>query len=232
MGHVYHVAPCVRKEAADLLTGEIAAITIGHMPNANAQSSASPLTTSTERGRAARARLLEAAAELIAEIGWNAVTTRRLADHAGIRSGLVHYHFESVQALLRQAAMSRIGGVLEEAGTRLGDGTDPAEQILALLDAFDGADSASLLVVETYLAATRDPVLGEQLAEEMARFRSTLESALARAGNPAPDATALVTLAALDGIALQRGLDPDLPTSAALALLRKIIHPDQEGTHP
>lgn len=202
------------------------------MPNANAQSVDAPPSTSTERGRAARARMLEAAAELIAEIGWNAVTTRRLADRAGIRSGLVHYHFESVQALLRQAAMSRVSRLLGEAGAQLSDQTDPTEELLSLLDHFDGADATSLLVVETYLAATRDPVLREQLVAELARFRSALESALARAGNPAPGATALVILAALDGIALQRGLAPELPTDDALALLRGIIHPDQGGEHP
>lgn len=190
----------------------------------------SPTRTSTERGQVVRARLLDAAVALIAEIGWTAVTTRRLADHAGIRSGLVHYHFESLQALLRQAAMSRVSRYLAEARARLDSGTDPAELLAPLLDQFDTADATSLLVIETYLAATRDPVLEEQLVQELTRFRGTLESALARDGNPAPGATALVVLAALDGIALQKGLDPDLPTTDAVALLREILHPHQDGT--
>lgn len=201
------------------------------MTNADDQVQGGRPRTSTERGREVRSRLLDAAAELIAEIGWTAVTTRRLAAHAGIRSGLVHYHFESLQALLRQAAMARLRLFFAEAEGHLGDGTDPAELLASLLDAFGPADSTSLLVIETYLAATRDPELGEQLVQEMARFRVVLESALSRAGNPAPGATALVVLAALDGIALQKGLEPDLPTSDALALLRGIIHPQQEGTH-
>ncbi|MDN5688748.1 MAG: TetR family transcriptional regulator, partial [Brachybacterium sp.] len=186
--------------------------------------------TSTERGQVVRARLLDAAAALIAEIGWTAVTTRRLADHAGIRSGLVHYHFESLQALLRQAAMTRVSRYLAEARAQLDDGTDPAELLAPLLDQFDAADATSLLVIETYLAATRDPVLEEQLVQELTRFRGALESALARDGNPAPGATALVVLAALDGLALQKGLDPDLPTTDAVALLREILHPRQDGT--
>lgn len=182
----------------------------------------------------ARAQLLKAAAELIAEIGWNAVTTRRLADHAGIRSGLVHYHFDSLQALLRLAAMGRITLLLDETSAQLGEEADVeegTEALLSLVVLFDGSDPTSLLVIETYLAATRDQLLKEQLVEAMARFHRTLTSALARSGNPTPEPTALVILAALDGLALQKGLDPELPTDEALALLRRIIHPDQEGTH-
>lgn len=203
------------------------------MTNANAQIAYREPRTSTERGRAVRAQLLEAAAELIVEIGWNSVTTRRLADHAGIRSGLVHYHFDSLQALLRQAAMDRMTLFLDDASAQLDekdDVEDATEALLSLVDLFDGSDPASLLVIEAYLAATRDPVLKEQLVEAMARFRHTVTSALARSGNPDPSATGLVALAALDGFALQKGLDPDLATDDALALLRRIIHPDQQGT--
>lgn len=216
------------------LTAKTAAYKFGHMPNADDQLAGSHPRTSTERGRMVRAQLLEAAAELIAEIGWNAVTTRRLADHAGIRSGLVHYHFDSLQALLRLAAMSRMTLLLDETSAQLGekeDVEDGAEALLSLVDLFEGSDPASLLVIETYLAATRDRLLREQLVEAMARFRRTLTSALARTGNPTPEATALVVLAALDGLALQKGLDPELPTDDSLALLRRIIHPDQKGTH-
>lgn len=212
------------------MTGAPQARTVGHVTKATDQPVDSPTRTSTERGQAVRARLLDAAAALIAEIGWTAVTTRRLADHAGIRSGLVHYHFDSLQALLRQAAMERVSEYLEEARGRLDDGVDPAELLAPLLEQFDAADPTSLVVIETYLAATRDPLLSEQLAQELTRFRSALESALARTKNPTPGATALVVLAALDGIALQKGLDPDLPTTDAVALLREIIHPHQDGT--
>lgn len=196
------------------------------MPNANDQVPDARPRTSSARGRAVRSRLLGSAAELIAEIGWNAVTTRRLAAHAGIRSGLVHYHFDSLQDLLRQAAMGRISRILEETGSQLEEGADVAgatETLLSLVDVLDGTDSTSLLVIEAYLAATRDPQLKEQLNEELARLRRTLTAALDRAGNPAPGATALLVLAALDGLVLHKGLDPELPSDEALALVRGII---------
>src|SRR5919205_1665376 len=87
------------------------------MPNADVQG-VRPVRdmaprTAAERGREVRQRLLRAAAELIPELGWNAVSTRILAQRAGLAPGLVHYHFESLQALLREASLARMRETLE-----------------------------------------------------------------------------------------------------------------------
>jgi len=50
---------------------------------------------------------MDAAAELIAERGWGAVTTRMVAERAGLRPGLVHYHFDSVTDLLIDSSLRR-----------------------------------------------------------------------------------------------------------------------------
>lgn len=47
------------------------------------------------RGREVPQRLLAAAAELIPERGWTAVSTRVLAERAGVTPSVVHYHFSS-----------------------------------------------------------------------------------------------------------------------------------------
>jgi len=44
--------------------------------------------------------LLDAAERLMLEEGWAAVTGRRVADEAGLRSQLVHYYFHSMDDLL------------------------------------------------------------------------------------------------------------------------------------
>lgn len=189
------------------------------------------MRSSTERGRSVRAKLRSAATELISEIGWNAVTTRRLADRAGVRSGLVHYHFDSLQDLLRKAALAEFESLVDAV---LDDGANikggPAA-LLILPDEFDASDANSVLMIETYLAAARDPLLKEQLAQRVDHFRRMLISALARAGNPNPEAAALVTLAALDGLTLQKGLDDELDIEGAIALLRTIISAGWEGQH-
>ena len=43
--------------------------------------------SAAEQGQLTRARLMDAAAELIAERGWGAVTTRIVAERAGLRPG-------------------------------------------------------------------------------------------------------------------------------------------------
>jgi AcrR family transcriptional regulator len=52
---------------------------------------------------AAEEALLDAAERLLADVGYAGVTTRRLAQEAGINHGLVHYYFGSVENLLVQA---------------------------------------------------------------------------------------------------------------------------------
>jgi AcrR family transcriptional regulator len=52
---------------------------------------------------AAEDALLDAAERLLAGVGYAGITTRRLAEEAGINHGLVHYYFGSVENLLVHA---------------------------------------------------------------------------------------------------------------------------------
>ena len=52
-----------------------------------------------------RERLLDAAGEQIAEVGWGRVTTRSVAERAGLPHGAVSYHFAGKQELLAEAAV-------------------------------------------------------------------------------------------------------------------------------
>jgi AcrR family transcriptional regulator len=51
----------------------------------------------------AREALLEAAQRLLAEVGYARITTRTLAEAAGVNQGLIHYYFGSVEEVLFQA---------------------------------------------------------------------------------------------------------------------------------
>ena len=50
-------------------------------------------------------KLLDAALDVILEKGWAQASTRAVADRAGVRPGVVHYHFASQQDLRIDAAM-------------------------------------------------------------------------------------------------------------------------------
>ncbi|WP_223126051.1 TetR/AcrR family transcriptional regulator [Streptomyces sp. TRM68367] len=191
--------------------------------------------TNAERGRNARAQLLGAARELIGELGWNGVSTRILAERAGVRSGLVHYHFESLQALLRQAAVEEMRRMLDGTMALLATAPDPTagvEAMLSELDRYTGVDPASLLFTEAYLAATRDAGLREQMRELVRDFRGSLATSLARSGHPAPDAAATVVMAVFDGFLLHKGIDPELSAARIAPLLRQLTEPPPKGEHP
>ena len=71
--------------------------------------------TETRQGppddRTAKARLRDAAVELIAEEGAATLTARRVADRAGLSAGLVTHHYGSMQQL-RAAADHHVAGII------------------------------------------------------------------------------------------------------------------------
>jgi len=54
----------------------------------------------TSARSAAEEALLDAAERVLVDAGYSAITTRRLAEEAGVNHGLVHYYFGSVENLL------------------------------------------------------------------------------------------------------------------------------------
>ncbi len=63
----------------------------------------SELAPKTAARSAAEDALLDAAERLLFEVGYAGITTRRLAEEAGINHGLVHYYFGSNENLLVHA---------------------------------------------------------------------------------------------------------------------------------
>jgi AcrR family transcriptional regulator len=61
------------------------------------------LAQKTAARSAAEEALLDAAERLLVEVGHAGITTRRLAEEAGVNHGLVHYYFGSNESLLVRA---------------------------------------------------------------------------------------------------------------------------------
>jgi AcrR family transcriptional regulator len=182
--------------------------------------------TAADRGREVRGRLLAAAAALIAERGWGAVSTRLVADRADVTPGLVHYHFASLPALLAEAALGPMRALVAEATRSLADAPSATEGIrtlLAALDAYDGRDPTSLLFAETYLAATRDDDLRREIGGLVADLRAALARRLAAAGVAQPAETAAVLAAAVDGMILHRALAPGLAGPGVAGVLERLL---------
>jgi AcrR family transcriptional regulator len=153
------------------------------------------------------------------------VSTRTVAERAGVAPGLVHYHFASLQALLAEATVEAMRDMADGVETLLQQAGTPAELVdllTAEVDRYTGTDPASLLAVETYLAATRDPDLRRRLTAVLDGFRDRIAGRLREHGVPDPDATAAVLAAVLDGVLLHRALTP-LPAGAVAPILRRIV---------
>jgi AcrR family transcriptional regulator len=181
--------------------------------------------TAASRGRDVRRRLVRAARELVPERGWTAVSTRTVAERAGVAPGLVHYHFASVQALLAEAAVGALREAVGGVDASLQQARTPGELVDLLVgevDRYSGTDPASLLATETFLAATRDPDLRRELVAVLDDFRRRVAGRLREHDVPEPDATAAVLAAVVDGVLLHRALTP-LPGSAVAPVLHRIV---------
>ena len=62
---------------------------------------------------AAEEALLDAAERLLIDVGHAGITTRKLAETAGVNHGLVHYYFGSVENLLMRALERFTDGLIE-----------------------------------------------------------------------------------------------------------------------
>lgn len=184
------------------------------------------------RGREVRQRLLAAAVELIPERGWSAVSTRVLAQRAGVTPSVVHYHFPSVGALLHEAVIGLMRQVLAEVDAVLDTATSPVQVVdgmLAWMDQYTGTDPMSLLFIEAYLAATRDENLRADISDAIEGFRQRFARWLGEHGVLAAEETAAVVAACVDGLLLHRGLGASLDARSVVAVVRRLVTEETKG---
>jgi AcrR family transcriptional regulator len=163
----------------------------------------------TERG--ARERILAAAVERIASDGIDDMRIARVAMDARVSTSLVHYHFETREALLAEA----LEYSYELAGdVRLDDGdeaeADPQRRLLAMIDQclpYPGVLRQDwVLWVELWLRTVRHPELGPTAARLYERMRDWLSGGIEACGVPAghdPGELADRTLALCDGLGVR-----------------------------
>lgn len=183
--------------------------------------------TAAGRGQETRDRLLRAATELIVEVGWGQVSTRTVAQRAGVPAGAVHYHYSSLGALLRAAVAPTLEALAGELTSGLAEVPDVPAGIRRQFDAVAGqlaGHSATVLLGEVFMQASRDATLRAEVAAVLAHVRAELARWLQRHGygeRAAPVATVLT--AALDALGMQRTLDPDLDLTGVEAVLLDLV---------
>ncbi len=167
---------------------------------------------------------MDAGVELLVEGGWPAVTTRAVAERAGANLGLVHYHWGGLpqlrEAIARQAGEQVFGPLTAE--LLAADGVDDLLARLPALLSPPANPSTARLTVELIAGAVRDPALGDVLREGMAEARSELGDWLTAHAPDAPQGTATLLIALVDGLLMHHLLDPEAGTREAVDALTRL----------
>jgi AcrR family transcriptional regulator len=124
--------------------------------------------------------LLDAAERLLVEIGYAGITTRRLADEAGVNHGLVHYYFGSIENLLVRALERFTERLIQRQGELYAADMPFIEKWRTAMRYLVGEDVTYEKVwLELQALAWNKPDLREHLARVNAEWRAVLTDAFA-----------------------------------------------------
>jgi TetR/AcrR family transcriptional regulator len=154
-------------------------------------------------------RFLDAAERLLAESGHAAITTRRLAEEAGVNHGLVHYYFGSIENLLVRV-LERFTERLIERQRRMYASDAPfIEKWRTAMHYLDADRDYQRIWYELQALSWSRPELRERVAHVTAEWRAVLREALAeplrRYGLPIPlEALVALVVTFNEGMILER----------------------------
>ena len=134
------------------------------------------------QGQSTRALLLTAATDLLREEGYAATSTRAVAERAGVRLSLVHYHFGSKRSLLLAVLEDHNERLLQRQQAMFTDGRPFAEQWRSACDYLrEDIDSGYVRILwELWTAGLADPELAERWRATQRGWRELIEARLER----------------------------------------------------
>jgi TetR/AcrR family transcriptional regulator, transcriptional repressor of aconitase len=170
-----------------------------------------------------RRQILAAVAQCVAEEGIGRATMRRIAERAGVSTGMITYYYANKEELLKGTVQAALEHMAERIAQRIGEAAG-IERLAAIFDVSlasrDSITPSWSFTVEYWARATQDEELRLYHAERycvvresLARsFRAGIESGLLRRDLD-PGLVADMALGLLHGLGLHRALEPDLVTS-------------------
>ncbi|MFF3330730.1 TetR/AcrR family transcriptional regulator [Streptomyces sp. NPDC002888] len=147
-----------------------------------------PQVTATKPAAAAaapdrRGELLNTAAEVFAEQGYNATTVRKIADHAGMLAGSLYYHFDSKESMLEEILRTFLDELWDGYDAVLAAGQGPRETLEALVTESFREIDRHRAAVAIYQKESRQLVAQDRfafLADSQRRFEKAWLSTLER----------------------------------------------------
>ncbi|MFI1464231.1 TetR/AcrR family transcriptional regulator [Nocardia carnea] len=122
-----------------------------------------------------RTVLMDAAEQLMLEQGWATVTSRRIAEHAGLKPQLVHYYFRSMDELFLELFRRRADQGLEALAQVL-----KSERPLHALWEFSTDATAARFTMEFVGLANQKPAVRAEVVRYSEQFRAAQTEALGR----------------------------------------------------
>ena len=185
--------------------------------------------THTKSDASARERLIAAAYRIIAERGLEAATVKEIARVSGVNQGLVHYYFGSKEGLLaavvREAAR-RASREMAALRVATPSGALPVAALDRVKQRTEQEPDDYRLRYELFALALRHPALQEEVARLLAEGRAGIGHGVQAAlGDRFSDGEGLaaVLLAAYDGLALQKVIDPEFDLHGAYQALSRLV---------
>lgn len=135
----------------------------------------------TEERIATEERFLDAAERLLISVGYANISTRRLADEAGLNHGLVHYYFGSMERLFARVLERFTDRLIERQRAMYGADIPFIEKwrtAMGFLDQ-DFENGYQKIWLELQALAWNRPDLKERVAKVHARWRAVLREAFA-----------------------------------------------------
>ncbi|MEV0403845.1 TetR family transcriptional regulator [Actinoallomurus sp. NPDC050550] len=168
-----------------------------------------------------RRAIIEAAGQLIAEVGVGKLTHRLVAERAGVPLGSTTYYFSSLEDLIDET-IAYVGEQFLQAMRSLSEGIACSDDVAASLAELIAGQmrcvKQPVLMVEMYLAATHRPEL-RPIARRW--FEEMVDLLSARISRPA----ALAITVYVDGVMIQAMLhdEPPLGQEALADSLRALL---------
>ncbi|HVW44229.1 MAG TPA: TetR family transcriptional regulator C-terminal domain-containing protein [Amycolatopsis sp.] len=186
---------------------------------------------STPKGERRRAALVEAAADLLLEGGFDAIRHRAVAERAGLPLASTTYYFDSLDDLVTAAVAHRCRVDLDEGKAQLAalgaEHRDVAALVEIVLDQLLGEDrdfDSVLLRYERLVTTGRRPYLRPVMRAMQAEFHELLTEIFARSGKPLSAKRLGEIIALVDGAVVNAliEVDPD-PRAVARTMLHDAL---------
>jgi len=193
-----------------------------------------------------RQRLIEAAAQLIAEEGYGRVGILAIARRAGLTNGAIYGNFRDKAHLLAAAIEMRLRRTYDNVGLSRPVQAPPLDVIgrIARSMALDTAPADRKLLIEAWSAAWRDPEIGVLVRERLDRIETAVIGLAeqARADGELADDVDPATLARF-GMAIGLGYDlihtagvPEPDRESWIRLMNRVLRclraPTDGGSEP